>query len=653
MWISLSDVSLGYAGTPLLEKVTFQLDPGDRLALCGRNGTGKTSLLALLANELEPESGRVFRAPGSTVAVLRQSQAALPTGTLLDAALEPLADLVRLEAEIAELTAAMAQDPALATRYGLLQDQFERRGGYSAPAQAKKVLSGLGFSDASHAKPTGALSGGEKNRLALARLLLADAPVLLLDEPTNHLDVAATEFLEDFLANGRAGPQRAMVVVSHDRLFLDRVASRTALIEAKRLRLFPGGYTRATALRAEQRALEARAFDQQQAHIARTEDFIQRNLAGQNTKQAQSRRTQLQKLERLERPTDERGAAKIVLPTLPGSAREVLGVKDLSLTVGARTLLHGASFTLERGERVALVGPNGAGKTTLLRALIGEASPSAGTVRLGAGVQVGYYDQALRGIEGHATVLDALRSTGKSHSFHVGKSRTAELAAPGSPSASQDRRPFSDELLRAWAGRFLFSGADALRPLADMSGGEQARAALAKLTLQGANFLVLDEPTNHLDIASREALESALTAYTGTLLCVSHDRHFLDRTTSRTLWLDGGQLHDWPHPFGEARARHLAAQKPGAAAGAVGGDAQQAYEAQRRRDRELGRRKRRLTAIEGELGALEEKLGAVEAALGDPALADAWEKLAELHRGKDALEEQMLALMEEREALGT
>jgi ATP-binding cassette subfamily F protein 3 len=627
MLVSLDALGFSYAGEPILDGVTLQLDPGDRVGLIGRNGTGKTTLLKLIAGELEPESGRIYRTPSLRVAVLRQTQETLTAKTVLDAALEPLADVTRLEQEIAQVTEAMTHDPSLAERYGKLQDLFERRGGYSATARAKKVLSGLGFSESDGHKPTAGLSGGEKNRLALARLLLTDAQLLLLDEPTNHLDVEATEFLEEFLSSDRSGPDRAVLTVSHDRRFLDRVATRTAMIEGVKVRTFPGGYTRAVAMREEQKVLQREAYDRQQEFIAHTQAFIQKHLAGQNTKQAQSRRTMLEKLERVEKVEGEHATARIKIQTVAPSEREVLGVKAVGVRMGERELFREVSFSLERGEKVGLVGPNGAGKSSLLKVLVGERAPEAGSVRLGGRVKLGYYDQELKTVDVSNTVIDELRATGKSN---------------------------SDELLRGWAGRFLFSGDEAFRPLGTMSGGERARAALAKLTLSGANLLILDEPTNHLDVASCEALESALADFDGTLLCVSHDRFFLDRVCTRTLWIHEGRIEDHRYPFSEARLRHAQAQNQ-ASGGGGGGSAsaaQLSYEEKKAQEREAQKRKRRVQAIDVELQALEQKVEVLGAQLIDPKNADAWETLASLHSEKDAAEEKMLALMEEREGLG-
>jgi ATP-binding cassette subfamily F protein 3 len=624
MLVALDQVDFSYAGETVFQGVTLQLDPGDRLGLVGRNGTGKTTLLKLLAGELEPEHGKVYRQPKARAVHLRQTQESLGDRTVLDAALEPLADVTALEARLAELLPSLAEHPERVEEYGHLHELFERRGGYSAPARAKKVLSGLGFGTDDLDKSCSSLSGGEKNRLALARLLLTDAQLLLLDEPTNHLDVEATEFLEEFLSSDRSGADRGIVVVSHDRRFLDKVVSRTALLERTRLRIFPGGYSRAVQLRAEQRELEWKAYEQQQEHIARTEDFIARNLAGQNTKQAQSRRTQLEKLERLERPEEETRAARIRIQPVQTSEREVLAARNVSLCVGTRTLVREASFVLERGQKIGLVGANGSGKSTLLKALVGERAPDSGSVRMGGRVKVGYYDQEMQQLDPRNSVLDELRLLRVSN---------------------------SDELLRGWAGRFLFSGDEALRPLASMSGGERARAALAKLTLSGANLLVLDEPTNHLDVASCEALEAALAEYEGTLLCVSHDRFFLDKVVSRVLWIDHERIEDYAGNFSDARAKRRG-QEAVSKAEAGPTDAQLAYEERKSIERERQRAKRRAQSIDTELNELEKKVEELTALLADPANANAWEKLSEMHREKDEKEERMLKLMEEREGLG-
>jgi ATP-binding cassette subfamily F protein 3 len=623
MLVSLDKVGFSYAGEPVLRGVTLQLDPGDRLGLVGRNGTGKTTLLKLLEGTLDPEEGRVYRSDAK-VAHLRQIQEPMPDKTVLDAALEPLADVLALEGQIERLSHELGDSPAKVEQYGKLQDLFERRGGYAAQSRAKKVLSGLGFSESDQQKACVSLSGGERNRLALARLLLSDARLLLLDEPTNHLDVEATEYLETFLASDKSGADRAIVIVSHDRRFMDRVAQQTAVIENLRVRAFPGGYTRAMATRSEQRGQEREAYRAQQEFIEQTEDFIRRNIAGQATKQAQSRRTMLEKLERVPRPDEEGAVAKIRLNfAVVPSEREVVQAKGVTLRVGSRTLVDSASFLIQRGEKVALVGPNGAGKSTLLKALVGKRIPDEGSVRMGGRVKLGYYDQELATVNPANSVIDELRLT---------------------------RVTTSDQELRGWAGRFLFKGDEVFRALGTMSGGERARAALAKLTLSGVNVLVLDEPTNHLDIASCEALEGALEGFEGTLLCVSHDRTFLDRVTTRTLWIDEGQVLDFNYAFSDAQAkRKEALGLTKAEAGPA--ESQRSYEENKAREREKQKNKRRIQAIDAELGKLESDVEGHARKLADPKLADEWEKLAELHRQKDAAEEQMLRLMEEREAL--
>jgi len=621
------DVSLSFAGDPILAGISLRIDERTRLGLVGRNGAGKSTLLRLLAGELQPDAGRILRRRDLSIGWLKQIDEG-EAGTVLESALEPYRDLTELEAELRRLEPDLASgDPALLERYGHLHERWERRGAYVAEAQAKKILSGLGFSQAAFGQSVLRLSGGERTRLGLARLLLEAPDLMLLDEPTNHLDLGATEFLEE-LVGGYAG---AVVVSSHDRAFLDATVSAVGEIAMARLVFYTGNYSSFLAQRELAREQQAEAFERQQAFIAKTEDFIRRNIAGQATKQAQARRKMLEKLDRVDAVRTD-GTAKIALGVSGRSELEVLAAEGLRLEVGDRTLLDGATFTVSRGDRVGIVGPNGAGKTTLLRALLGKHAPAAGFVRVGGKVSVGYYDQELSAVDGRNTVLEELSK-----------------ARPSLPEGS----------LRSHAGRFLFSGDDAKRPISTMSGGERARAALAKLTLSGFNLLVLDEPTNHLDAEAREALESALDDYEGTFVCVSHDRWFLERSCDRILWLDtdteGGAARLEIHggTFLEARARRDAARAAQAApqASLTDSDARAEHE---RRKAEANARKaaaRRIGVIDEELQRLQLEADALDRQLNDPALAADYVRLGELQDAKDAAEERMLELMQEREDL--
>ncbi len=630
--LHVDKATVSFAGKPILDRISLRIDERSRLGLVGRNGAGKSTLLRLLAGDLSPEDGRVLRRRDLSIGWLRQIDDHA-TGTVLESALEPFAILRELEAELRRLEPELASgDPALLERYGQLHERWERSGAYLAEARAKKVLSGLGFAQRAFEQEVRALSGGERTRLGLARLLLEAPDLMLLDEPTNHLDLGATEFLEELLA-GYAG---ASVISSHDRSFLDAAVERIGEIARGGLTLYTGGYSAYLEQRALAREQQEKSFERQQAMIAKTEDFIRRNIAGQATKQAQARRKALEKLERVE-AVQRKGAAKIALGVSGRSELEVLAVDDLVLAVEGRRLLEPARFSVLRGERIGIVGPNGSGKTTLLRALLGKQAPTGGFVRMGGKVSVGYYDQELSAVDPKHTVLQAL---------------------------SQARPSLPDGTLRSHAGRFLFSGEEAERPIETMSGGERARAALAKLTLSGFNLLVLDEPTNHLDAEAREALEDALDDYEGSFLCVSHDRWFLERTCERILWLEQdpatgtARLEDHRGSFLEVRARREAAyaaeaRQPEARPAEAPADARSDHE---RRRAEANARKaaaRRILAVDAALDALTAQVADIDRALADPSLASDYLRLGELQAEKDAAEEEMLELMEEREDLAS
>jgi ATP-binding cassette subfamily F protein 3 len=389
--------------------------------------------------------------------------------------------------------------------YSEAQHAYEHEGGFSYHARAESVLLGLGFMKNEFEKPAESLSGGEKNRLGLARLLLLEPDILLLDEPTNHLDVEAVEWLEEFLANYRS----AYLIISHDRFFLDHTVNRVLDLENGRIESYRGNYSDYLIEKEERREQQQKAYEQQQELIAKTEEFIRRNLAGQKTKQAKSRRNMLERMERIEN-VNNLETANFKLKPAARTGDQVLVLDQLAIGFPSRTLARDLSLMLRRGERLGIIGGNGTGKTTLLRTVLGEHRPLAGEARWGSGVNIGYYDQRLLSIDERNIVIDELRSVASSS--------------------------ITDGELRGFLGRFLFTGDDAFKPVSALSGGEKGRLALAKLIYSHANVLVLDEPTNHLDISSREALEAALNEYGGTIITVSHDRYFLDRVATQILF---------------------------------------------------------------------------------------------------------------------
>jgi ATP-binding cassette subfamily F protein 3 len=415
---------------------------------------------------------------------------------------------------------------AVLERYSDLQQQFEREGGFEYAARAEAILQGLGFDREMWQMETEKLSGGQQNRLGLARLLLAEPDVLLLDEPTNHLDVDSVEWLEEFLQSYAS----AYVIVSHDRYFLDRTCRRIIEVEQGRAASYTGSYSAFLVEREVRREAQQRAYENQQHLIAKTEEFIRRNLAGQKTKQAKSRRTMLQKLERVEAVRADQSSGNFNLQSVERAGTQVLTVTEASVGYPGKVLAADITFTLRRGEALGIIGPNGSGKTTFIKTVLGKLPLLAGEMRWGTKVQVGYYAQQLDDLDDRNEIIMELRRV-----------------APSTATAGE---------LRSFLAKFLFTGDDVYKHVRDLSGGEKGRLALAKLIYSRFNVLVLDEPTNHLDIPSREALEEALDAYQGTILTISHDRYFLDRVATQILALDGAgkvehydgdytEYHDW------------------------------------------------------------------------------------------------------------
>jgi ATP-binding cassette, subfamily F, member 3 len=535
MLFRLSEVTKAYGAQEVLRGVTFQLNPGEHAGLVGRNGAGKTTIFRLITGAETHDKGELERLKGLRVGVLAQHVDFAGAETVLDAALAVFSELSALEDKMRELEHAMSEAQGelldrIMHDYSDAQHAYELQGGFSYHARTEAVLLGLRFTKAEFGKRAESLSGGEKNRLGLARLLLLEPDVLLLDEPTNHLDVEAVEWLEEFLASYKS----AYLIISHDRFFLDHTATRILDLENGRVESYKGNYSEYQVQREERREQQQRAYEQQQEMIAKTEDFIRRNLAGQKTKQAKSRRNMLARIERLENVNDLDTTNFKLKPTTR-TGDQVLVLERLAIGYNAQPLARDLSLLLRRGERLGIIGGNGTGKTTLLRTLLGELQPLAGELRWGTGVIPGYYDQRLHTVDDRNIVIEELRT----------------VAAASTP----------DGELRGFLGRFLFSGDDVFKPVAALSGGEKGRLALAKLIYSRVNVLVLDEPTNHLDIASCEALEDALNDYDGTIITVSHDRYFLDRIATQILFFgergvehfDGGYSE-----FYEAHHRALA-----------------------------------------------------------------------------------------------
>jgi ATP-binding cassette, subfamily F, member 3 len=523
--LSLDNVAIAFGAEVIVRGVTLRIEPRDRLAVVGANGAGKTSVLDVIAGALEPREGIVDRARGLRVAHLPQD-APEPTGaTVLDEVLESRADLLAMHAELTRLEAAMGDAPAhldaVMARYGELQHAYQDAGGYDVEARAREALGGLGIDASLQARDPRQLSGGQKRRVELSKLLLADADLLLIDEPTNHLDLASIEWLEDYMA----GVRTTFVLVSHDRRFLDRVCTSVLELGHGVAEEYPGNYSQYVRLRSERRARRAKEFESQQANITHQEEFIRKYKAGQRAKEARGRQKQLDRIERVVAPPRDR-RPRLRFATAPTS-QILLKAGNLQVGRGTSVLLTMRPFSIAPGERIAIVGPNGCGKSTLLHTLAGELRPIKGAVNLGPRTHRRLYRQDL-GRDGDDAGTSA---------YSTDDQRTVmeDLLAD---------HPVGAERARTVLGALLFTGDDVHKMVGELSGGERARLLLGKVALEETNLLLLDEPTNHLDIPAQEVLEKALLGYGGAIVLVTHDRALIDAVATRTWSIEDGGIRE-------------------------------------------------------------------------------------------------------------
>jgi ATP-binding cassette subfamily F protein 3 len=623
-----ADAHFGYPGNEILTGASLLIRPGERLALVGPNGTGKSTALRLLAGDLRPDAGDV-RVLGKTtsVAYLRQSQELGGAGTILEAILEPFAHLQAMHDELTRIEGHLATAPAVELeRYGELQERYTREGGYDLESRVKRLTADVGFSETDLQRSVNTLSGGERGRLELAKVLVRQPDLLLMDEPTNHLDLAAIERLESYLTDYPG----AFVLVSHDRAFIRATCREIVELEDGQFVKYPYGYDKYVVER-DARLERARVeYERQKEHVDKTEDFIRRNLAGQKTKQAQSRRKMLEKLERLERPDDQwQLAGKIALNFSTGGDlgnKEIIRAPKISVGYPGKPILRDVTVNLYRGDRVGIVGPNGAGKSTLLKTLVGELAPLGGEVIRGTGVRLGYFDQKLSSLNEDLSLLEEIQTV---------------------------RADLSPEVVRQYLAKFRFFGDDPFRTVRGLSGGERSRLAMAKMMLFPRNVLALDEPTNHLDIPARETLEEALLRFEGTLVVVSHDRYFLDRICGRLLVIDGDGLQAHLGNWSDYRARLREAAKPVRAPEPARPPTPPPAAAARseNKDRERGRRRleKKVESLEGEVAKLETELAALRAELAGDHQGD-WQKLHTLADRERETGERLARKMSDWEA---
>jgi ATP-binding cassette subfamily F protein 3 len=640
--ITLSSVTKSHGARVLFRDVTLRVGEGRRIALVGLNGAGKTTVLEMIAGEQLPDAGEVSRAKDVAVGFLRQEVAEAGRGhSVLAEVLAAANEVTTLEARMRELEHDIAgsvpgehQDDLLA-EYGRVQHRYEHLGGYGLEAEGRRVLAGLGFGDAQVERDVRELSGGWMMRVALARLLLSGPDVLLLDEPTNHLDLASVEWLQSFLA----GYDGAVVVVSHDRDFINAVANSVVELAGGSATKYPGDYEAFVREREQRRAQQLAAARNQQRKIAQTEAFIERfRYKASKARQVQSRIKALDRLERVTPPTDGGGRLRFRFPAPPRAGREVIRLAGVSKRYGDTVVYGGLDLTLERGSKVALVGPNGAGKSTLLKLLAGVLPVDAGERRLGHNVRVAYYAQhQVDALNLENTVLQELS----------GAVDTSRLNP------------------RGLLGAFLFSGDAVDRRVGVLSGGERSRLALAKLLAEPVNLLCMDEPTNHLDIASRDVLEDALVEYPGTVMLITHDRHLIRSVADTIIEVGGGTATQYPGDFEYYLAKTgrgidgpltIAPRLPDMAVG--GGErrgARRRLEAERRNRvyRETKDLRRRLERVERDLGQAEGEIAELTRQLADPGVYADGERVKDLVARHGAAKDRAIALTDEWERLYT
>lgn len=614
--------------------VDLRIEAGDRVGFVGANGAGKTTVLRILAGAEAPTAGEVVRRRGLTVGYLPQDPPPAGDDTLHGALLRVFdelrgqgAALAELEHRLAEAAARRNGDyDALLEEYGHAQTAFEVAGGYTYETRIRQVLGGLGFNEDEHDKRLAHLSGGERTRALLAQILLQEPDLLLLDEPTNHLDLEAVEWLEETLLHWRG----ALVVVAHDRYFLDKVATRIWDMNFGGVETYRGNYSHFHQQRKMRRARQRREWESQQEFIEKTEEFIRRNLAGQRTKEAQGRRTRLERFlhdEALDRPQENK-QIRLGLTTQIRSGDLVLATKDLAVGYD-RPLFYCPDVEVRRGDRVALLGPNGAGKTTLLKTLLAQVPPLSGKVRFGASVQIGYLAQAQAGLDPDESVLDAILDV---QNLPIGQARN-------------------------FLGQFLFSGDDVFRPIGTLSGGQRSRVALARLTLEGANFLLLDEPTNHLDLDTQEILEGVLQQFPGTILLVTHDRYLVQALATHIWRVAGDELRVYKGNYEEYQ-RQRAAENEVKAKVETKAEAEANQSAPQESDRTRAREERRqrkaaeklaeqAAEMEAQIHSLEAKLAALSTQLEAASLAGDVGQIHTLGLAYEATEAEVHRLMHE------
>ena len=641
MILSCQNISKAFVENQVLKNVSFHIEDHEKAAIVGINGAGKTTLLRIIVGEMTPDDGQVVLARDKTLGYLAQNSTVDTSHTIYEELLSVKADLLRLEEKIRECENNMkhAEGDALEDlmkQYTSLTHAFETGGGYLYRSELVGVLKGLGFTEDEFSKPVATLSGGQKTRVALGRLLLQNPDLIILDEPTNHLDMNSIAWLETYLLNYKG----AVLIVSHDRYFLDRIAGKVIEIDQSKATTFMGNYSDYAVKKEQLRVAAWNAYMNQQREIKHQEEVIEKLKSfnrEKSIKRAESREKMLDKIEVIEKPSEVRADMKLTLMPRILSGNDVLTVEHLAKSFDSHKLFTDVNFEIKRGEHVAIIGDNGSGKTTLLKILNGLVPADQGTFRLGSNVEIGYYDQ-------------------EHHVLHSDKTLFEEI--------SDDYPYLNNTQIRNVLAAFLFTGEDVFKRISDLSGGERGRVSLAKLVLSNANFLILDEPTNHLDIMSKEILEDALNGYEGTILYVSHDRYFINRTAHRILDLTEGQFisyvgnydyylekHDTVMAAIEANAPQNADADSAVAAKAAESEVKLDWKAQKEEQARLRKKENDLKKCEEKIAELEARISEIDTEMSDPTIGTQVAKLQELSKEQTSCQEQLEKLYEQWEEL--
>ncbi|WP_218938631.1 ABC-F family ATP-binding cassette domain-containing protein [Bacillus cereus] len=639
--LQVNGLSKLYGAETILANIKLEVQTKDRIALVGRNGAGKSTLLKIIAGELSHDGGEIIKPKDVSMGYLAQNTGLETSLTIWDEMLTVFTHLQQMETKLRRLEQEMGKEEnfsnaaiyeKLLADYDQLQSDYKDQGGYQYEADIRSILSGLGFPVEMHQTTISTLSGGQKTRLALGKLLLTKPDLLILDEPTNHLDIETLTWLEQYLQ----GYPGAILIVSHDRYFLDKLVTQVYEISNKESRRFVGNYSKYLDLKSALYEQEMKRYEKQQDEIAKLEDFVQKNIArASTTKRAQSRRKQLDRMELLTRPLGDSKSASFHFDIEKQSGNDVLQVKDATIGYDEDPIIKHVTMRLTRGDSVALVGPNGIGKSTLLKSLVNKLPLLNGDVSFGSNVSVGYYDQEQANLTSSKRVLNEL----------------------------WDEYPLQPEKeIRTILGNFLFTGDDVLKPVSSLSGGQKARLALAKLMMQKSNLLILDEPTNHLDLNSKEILENALIDYRGTLLFVSHDRYFINRVTTTVIELstEGAQeyLGDYDYyvekkneMIERAEFEQQEQQENQAPVQKTVAQEKLNYLEEKERKQLERQRTRKIEELEQNIVEFEEEIATLEDQLCLPEIYADYEKASEITTKKQTLQEQLEACMAEWEEL--